>query len=132
MAHRFIYTLLLLVPVTHIKAQQPNIDSLRHEIAVAQNDTLKMILFGIITEAYTETRPDSSVYFAQQQFTLARKLNLKLDEVYALVYMGYGLLNMGNYPRALQISLSAITIAEDPKSEENILPGKVRIQKLRN
>ena len=133
MIHRFIYTLLLLVLVTHIKAQQPNIDSLRHEIEIAQNDTIKIILFSTITEAYAETKPDSSVYFAEQLLMLARKLNLKLNEADALDQMGYAFLNMGNYPRSLQTLLSALAIAEDPKSEQNILPEKyLDLKKFKN
>ena len=38
--------------------------------------------------------------------------------------MGYALTNMGNYPRSLKIFLSALAIAEDPKSEQNIVPGR--------
>jgi two-component system, NtrC family, sensor kinase len=124
MIQRFIFILLLLVPGTHIKAQQPYIDSLRHEIEIAKNDTTKIVLFSTITEAYAETKPDSSVYFAEQQLMLARKLNLKLNEADALAQMGYALLNMGNYPRSLQTLLSALAIAEDSKSEQIILPDK--------
>src|SRR5258708_32230729 len=101
MIHRFIYTLLLLVLVTHTKAQQSYIDSLRHEIEIAQNDTVKIVLFSTITEAYTETTPDSALYFADQLLILARKLNFKLNEVFALVQMGYALINMDNYPSSL-------------------------------
>jgi signal transduction histidine kinase len=36
---------------------------------------------------------------------------------------GYALLNLGNYPRSLQVLLAALSIAEDPKSEKSILPA---------
>jgi len=124
MIKRFINILLLMVLVTSSKAQQPYIDSLRHEIEIAQNDTIKIILFSTITDAYAETKPDSAVYFAEQLLMLARKLNLKLNEADALAQMGYAFLNMGNYPRSLQTLLSALTIDEDPKSEQNVLLDK--------
>src|SRR5688572_20105162 len=124
MIKQFIFILLLLVLVWNSKAQQPDIDSLRHEIDIAQNDTIKIVLFSTITETYAETRPDSSVYFAEQLLMLARKLNFKLNEVFALAQIGYAFLNMGNYPRSLQTLLSALAIAEDPKSEQNVLPEK--------
>src|SRR5688500_4716085 len=124
MINRFIYILLLLLLVTYSKAQQPDIDSLRHEIQIAQNDTVKMVLFATLTEAYKELKSDSSFYFGEQILPIARKFNFKVDEADALAQMGYALMNMGNYPRSLQILLSALAIAEDPKSERNILPDK--------
>ena len=129
MIHRFIYTLLILILSGPGNAQEPGIDSLRHEVNTAQNDTVKMMLFSALTGAYAETKPDSSLYYAEQQLMLARKLNLRLDEADALISMSYGLLNMGNYPRALQKCFSAFAIAEDPKSETNILPEKYLEQK---
>jgi two-component system, NtrC family, sensor kinase len=124
MIHRFIYTLLLLILVTHVNAQQPDINSLRQKIEMAQNDTVKIVLLRPIIEAYAETKPDSSVYFAEQLLIPARKLNFKLSEVYALAQIGYAYMNMGNYPGSLQTLLSALVIAEDRKSERNILPDK--------
>ena len=118
MINRFIYILLLLVLVVHSKAQQPDIDSLRHEIEIAQNDTVKMVLFITITEAYKELKSDSSFYFAERILPIARKFNFKLNEADALAQMGYALMNMGNYPRSLQTLLSALAIAKDPKSEK--------------
>ena len=55
---------------------------------------------------------------------IARKLDFKLDEANALREKAYALLNMGNYPRSLQTILSALKIAEDPKSEQKVLEGK--------
>src|SRR5688572_32774269 len=115
MINRFIYILLLMILVAHSKAQQPDIDSLRHEIEIAQNDTVKMVLLATITEAYKELKSDSSLYFAEQILPIARKFNFKLNEADALAQMGYALMNMGNYPRSLQTLLSALAISGDPK-----------------
>ena len=61
--------------------------------------------------------------------TISRKLNLKLNEAYALDQKAYALLNMGDYPRSLQTFLSGLEIAEDPKSEKNVLPQKYILKK---
>jgi len=111
--------------VNLIVAQPENIDSLKHEVNVASNDTIKIVLFGKLSGIYTETNPDSAYYYADKMLAPARKLNFKLEEVHALAEMGYALLNMGNYPRSLQILLSAIAIANNPKSEQNILPQRL-------
>ncbi len=137
MQKQFIHILLLLILVTQSNAQQPYIDSLQHVIEIAQDDTIKIILFKAKSEYYAEKKPDSSVYFARQWLVIAQKLNLKLDEAEALIFIGYGLVNLGNYPLALQYFFEALKIAENPKSEKNIrhlskddTPRKVRLRAL--
>ena len=105
-------------------AQQANIDSLVHEAMITKNDTIKLIRLIAITRNYAELNPDSSYHYSEISLALARKLQLKFDEGFALQEMGYAYLNKGNYPRSLQILLSALAILEDPKNEEKILVGK--------
>jgi two-component system, NtrC family, sensor kinase len=124
MTKHCITILVFILWATQCKAQQPNVDSLHHAIGITQNDTVKIGLLRALTEAYTETKPDSAFYFADQLLTLTRKMKLRLNEAYALVQMGYALINLGNYPRSLQTFLSGLAIAEDPKSEQYILPDK--------
>jgi len=120
MFKRLLYIFLFLFLFIHSKTQQSYIDSLQHELKIAQNDTVKIILLITISQYYGETKPDSSAYFAEQRLAIARKLDLPLDEVDALIYMGYGLVNLGNYPLALQYLVEALKIAEEPGSEKNI------------
>ena len=115
--------LLFIAAVKFTAAQQSYIDSVLHNINTTQNDTARLILFSALTEVYIETKADSSLYYAEKALAIATKLDLPLEEVFALAEKGYSYLNMGNYPRSLQIFLSAIAIAEDPKSEDNILPS---------
>ena len=123
MVRRIIYTVFCLAIVNHAIAQQSEIDSLQKMLGNTQNDTVKLVLFRNIARIYSEMNPDSAFYYAEKSLSLARELNFKLEEGSALREMGYSLLNMGNYPRALQTALSAFAIMEDPKSEQNILTG---------
>jgi len=120
---------LLPLVALHGQAQQTYIDSLRHQIEISQNDTAKIVLIGILSDEYSETKMDSSSYFAEQLLILSRKLNFKLSETFALSQIGYALLNMGNYPKSLQVLLSALAIGQDPACEKNVLPQKYIIQK---
>ena len=120
----FILIFLLFVTINHLPAQPGNIDSLKRELEINQNDTLKLFQFILLAEAYEETKPDSSFYYAKNQLTLSRKLKLRLNEAIALNTMAYAHKNMGNYPASLQTYLSAKEIVEDATIEENILPGK--------
>ncbi|HLX93631.1 MAG TPA: ATP-binding protein [Puia sp.] len=124
MIKRVLKVLLLVLLMNYGKAQQLHVDSLRREIDNAQNDTVKIILYDQIIDAYLEINPDSSVYFAEKQLVLTRKLNLRLNEAGALHELGYALTNLGDHPRALQRLLSAVAIDEDPNTEQRILPDK--------
>ena len=124
MIRKIIYTFLLIVIANRVAAQNSLVDSLVHEASITKNDTIKLILFGKLSNEFTEINPDSSYYYSEKMLSLAKRFDLQLEEVQALAAMGYDLINMGNYPRSLQTLLSAISIAEDRKSEKNILPAR--------
>ena len=121
MTRRIIYMMFYLFMANSAVAQQFYLDSLKKELAISENDTIKLIRLRNITLAYSEINPDSAFSYAQKLQGLSQKLNFKLDEVNALREMGYALMNMGNYPRSLQTILSALKIAEDSESEQNVL-----------
>jgi two-component system NtrC family sensor kinase len=104
-----------------VGAQETNVDSLKKELAIASNDTIEMILAGKLATGYAEINPDSAYRYASAMLRIAERLNLSLERVSALGYLGYSLSNVGNSSRALQILLSAIPIAKDTDSEKNIL-----------
>ena len=121
---RPIFLLLLLISLSPLAAQQKYIDSLKSEIKVSGNDTQHMIWYLELADAYWEVNPDSSLFYADNGLTLSRKMGLDLYEAKALFYKGYSAMNMGNYSRSLQTYLSALHIAEDPKSEKSFLAKK--------
>jgi signal transduction histidine kinase len=106
-----------------LSAQTNFIDSLRHVEETANNDTVRYQQFDILSVVYAETKPDSSLHYAEKALEIARNLKLKLNEALMLGRIGYAQQNMGNYPRALHSYLPAITIAENPDNEKNILYG---------
>ena len=122
MARKIIYILILLFPINAISAQQNIFDSLKSEISIVANDTMRLLLLERIANEYSEINPDSAYHYAMEIPGLARKLNLKLEEIVGFGELGYALLNLGNYPRSLQTLLAGITIAKDPSSEKKILP----------
>jgi signal transduction histidine kinase len=120
----FVFGLLFSIKVKSTDGQQFHPDSLLHEIAVANNDTIRMILYGKLVNAYAEINPDSSYRYAEAMQKIAKEKDLKLEEAEALGQMGYSLLNMDNYPRSLQVLLSSVSISDDPQSEKNVLPER--------
>jgi signal transduction histidine kinase len=124
MIRKISFIIFFLAFVTTVAAQQSYIDSLLQVAKATNNDTIRLIHYNDITERYTETNPDSTLLYAEKILLIAQKIKLRLEEVYALGKIGYALLNKGNYSRSLQTFLSAIAIAEDPASEQNILPDR--------
>ena len=110
--------------LTPVKAKQWNIDSLRHEVELARNDTLLLINYSLLASLYLNT--DSCYFFAEKADGIARDLGFKLDEAISKGQMAYALMDMGNYPKSLQTYMSAFKLAEDPNIEKKILPARYR------
>ncbi|MDH4091853.1 MAG: ATP-binding protein [Cyclobacteriaceae bacterium] len=124
MITRFLFLAGILFVSLNASAQTPEIDSLHRLLATNENDTVQMLALSSLSQQYSEMNPDSSLYFSTKLLAVSRKLRYKLNEVDALVQMGYALLNLGDYPRSLQTFLPALEIAEDPASESHVLPGR--------
>jgi two-component system, NtrC family, sensor kinase len=103
-------------------AEDLHIDSLQHEVAVSNNDTMRLILLGQIAEKYSEINYDSSFYYAEKVIAITRNLRFNLDEAAALRIMIYAQINLGNFPRALQYLLPAIEMMSDPSTEKRLIP----------
>jgi len=55
----------LLVASTELRAQRDYIDSLKHELEINQNDTMKLVQFIGLSQAYEETKPDTAFYYSK-------------------------------------------------------------------
>jgi signal transduction histidine kinase len=95
--------------------------STRQTFEQTSNDTVRMHSSRQLSFYYQEFRRDSAYYFSEQALLLAQKLKSKLWEAEAYNQLGLAMTNLGNYPGALHILLQARTMAEDRKSEKNIL-----------
>jgi signal transduction histidine kinase len=115
---------LLLLCVNNALAQGDRIESLKHELESTQDKATKAFFASQLADAYAETKPDSSFYYAEQAVQFAQQMKLKLPEADALIFKAYALLNMGNFSLALKASLFAVTIVEDPNAEKSDLPPK--------
>jgi two-component system NtrC family sensor kinase len=109
-----------------VVAQPFDLQSLKLRSESASNDTLKLVLLDSLCLFYSDISLDSSIIYTDQVINLARKLEFKLNEALGMNNKSYALLNMANYQMALKIFLSALKIAEDPGSEEKLIPPKYR------
>ena len=96
------------------------VDSLQSAWNNVHNDTLRMAIARSLGFYYQEKDRDSSLYFGEQQLSLAEKLHQTLWHADALDQVGYVLAQMKDYPRSLQCFLQGISIAENKDAEKNI------------
>ena len=94
-----------------------NIDSLKKELNIAKNDSLRYSLYKNIYNFYEESNRDSALRYAGLQLQLAKKNNQKLLEVIALDNKAYQQQGMGRYAEAYQCLLEAFAKAQDKKND---------------
>jgi len=131
---QLIIILALLLPLLLSEAQntyyippstQHKADSLGVILHTTTNDTLKMSICKDLCFYYFEIDRDTSLHFAKQQLVLANKLEQKLWKAASLVQIGYLTQRLNNYPESLISLTESLKIAEDEKSERDlILPLK--------
>jgi tetratricopeptide (TPR) repeat protein len=95
---------------TNLCAQQ-GIDSLRRLLMHAE-DTTRINLINRISAKYGASKPDSTLKYANDALTLAKKTNYKKGEIEAMRNLGWAFLLAGDYSKALEYSLEALKKSE--------------------
>jgi len=94
-------------------------DSVRILLKHTINDTLKMSVFYELSGYYTELNKDTSLYYAELQLQLAKKLRQPLWAANACFQIAYLTFGLGNYPKALNAIEEGLTITDNEKSEKD-------------
>jgi two-component system, NtrC family, sensor kinase len=116
---KFIISLLLfLLVVAEAQPQQNKLDSLHSALQNAANDTIRMDVLNGLGSYYYNSNIDSLEFYLERSLSVAQKLNLRLYEA-GILGAQAGHYAWSNYPKALELSLQALKIAEDPASEKN-------------
>src|SRR5436190_1978553 len=96
---------------TSLSAQQ-RIDSLQRLLMHATEDTTRINLINRIAAKYGLSKPDSTLKYANDALTLAKKTNYKKGEIEAMRNLGWAFLMAGDYSKALEYSLEALKKSE--------------------
>ncbi|HEY5407965.1 MAG TPA: tetratricopeptide repeat protein [Ginsengibacter sp.] len=125
MKKTFILTgLLLLFKWCTIFAQSTGvIDSLHHQLATSIDDTSRIKSQIQLCYFYRLGNADSSVFYGEQAFESARKINYAPGEILSLGFMSITMGQLGNLSKALEMSFKALQIAELSKHEDLITPA---------
>ena len=107
-----ILALLLLINVAIAHAQLPIIDSLKHKLSLAKNDTTRVLLMAELAEEYSSIKPDSGLMYAEQALKLTKGIKYLMGEAMALNGIALSYRERGDLPRAMNAILQAKRIAE--------------------
>jgi two-component system NtrC family sensor kinase len=108
---------LLLIGNLAFAQNRQRADSLKHQLAIARQDTSRVLILAELCDTYRST--DSAQFFGQQALTLAQKINFPKGEIRALAFFGRVYLELGNLPKGFQMQLKAMQIAEDNQLEQS-------------
>ena len=89
-----------------------NVDSLKHELSTAKNDTSRAAILNILCWSYRSINPDSSLLLGQQALTISRKTKYPVGEADALIILSFTHLQFNNPLKALELSLKGLKVAE--------------------
>ena len=119
-------SLLLLLPA-FAKAQSPQteLDSLHRAVKLATNDTSRMHAFSALGSYYDDLNLDSAEHYTEKAITIARQLQLKLDEAELNASLSFSESKMGNYPRSLKLLNMALEMVDnqDNKKYSYVVPN---------
>ena len=129
----FIISLFFLLPIL-VNAQtnvfeltKQQVDSLNLAAKQTDNDTLKMELYNNLAIFYLEKNRDSSIYYAEKQLAIAKKLKQPIWQGTALTTISYGWLNLGNYSQSFEAVNEALKLAQDEASENHYYVPKLNL-----
>ena len=116
---------MLFAQITSITSEQRTIDSLKQALLATSNDTLRLVLANELRYNYflVNTNYDSTLIYSTQVYDLAHILGYKIDEAYALDMIG-DILDFQHNENTLETLFRGVKIAENPQSENKILPRK--------
>jgi two-component system, NtrC family, sensor kinase len=110
---RLLFYMFAIVTTVAVSAQP--IDSMKQALQIANHDTSKLKLLVELSEAYTWTAPDSTVYYALQGLPLARSLQREREQLRLYSSLGEAWAGKGNFAVALDLKLKALKLAEKSK-----------------
>ena len=99
------------------------IDSLRRQLKAAPADTTRVLLLSQLAAELTHIDPLAAIDCCRQALQLAQKIGFRRGEALALIRLGSGFREAGNYPAALHFGLKGLHLAEEVSSAPLVARG---------
>ncbi len=94
-------------------------DNLKRSLQTEKNDTIKLAAFRSLGFYYQDFKPDSGLYFHEQQLALSKKLKMNLWQADAYSQAGYVFNILGNFMKSYEYHSEAMKLAGDEKNESD-------------
>ena len=114
----FVSFLVLFISIGVI-AQDPKIDSLKIALPYVKADTTKILMFDTIAWYYAFWDVDSSILYAGKAIVLAQSISYLYGQFWAYQRMSVTYIVFGDYPKALELQISSLRIAEQLPNRRN-------------
>src|SRR5689334_22518160 len=101
------------------KQGQKRIDSLLSVLPNANADTNEVNILNELATEYNIVDPEKGIQYANEALTLSKKLNWQFGEMQANQALSVNYINKNDYPKALEVTLTALKIAEQTKDIYN-------------
>ena len=119
---------IFLAYISCIVFAQPNtanlpIDSLKHQLVTAKNDTSRVLILSYLCNAYKDYDYDSVAVYAKRGLALARQIGYSEGEITVLYSWQNVFENHGDIPGSLELNFKALGIAEQKRYTSQIALG---------
>ena len=88
-------------------------DSLKQELAIAKDDTSRVLMMSALASAYTGFYPDTVNLYGNEALKLAEQINFFRGKVSVLNALGLSIQLQGDYPKSLEYVYRGLEIAEE-------------------
>ena len=113
---------LITLGINYSNAQTGNRDSIKHLLQNDKEDTSRVLHLADLSFEYLESKPDTTMILALEALSLSRRIGFLKGEAVSLNRMANAYTSLGNYPKALEVSIQALQINE----KINNLDGRQR------
>ena len=112
---KFLIILILFTSYKSAKSQNLNLDSLKKCLAIAKEDTTRVILLSEISLWSIFTNSDTSLQLAKEGLRLAQQTNYPKGEAYCKRSLGFFFWSIGDYTTAINLAYQGMPYAEASK-----------------
>lgn len=117
-----IVSLALSFSFSNTYGQQKIVDSLTQALHTVQNDTVRLVLYKQIGNAFEELNYDSSLAYARLFLQVSQKLQYRLYEADAFLQIAMTHVLIASSANALELVYKAQDILEEEKNHHKLLP----------
>jgi two-component system NtrC family sensor kinase len=109
-----------ILSISQTKGQTKYIDSLKHELATAKEDSNKVKLYNALGYQYFFNLPDTAILYGQRALQLSEKIKFKRGEASSYFTLWVPMFTKGEYIKALDYGYKELHLYEELKDEKNI------------